>query len=153
MNEVKFLIDQIKTTFNGDSWHGPSLMRNLKGVTKEEALKRPLGERHTIWELVDHMTFWLKEVNKTLKGEAMTTPSSVKDWPPMGKTEEQWEKSVKDLEFAVNTLVEQLDQWNNEMLERTVPGAKYNFRQMLHGALHHNLYHSGQIAILRRKVS
>jgi hypothetical protein len=153
LNEVKFLIDQIKTTFNGDSWHGPSLMRTLKGVDMEEARQRPLGERHTIWELVDHMTFWLSEVNKTLRGEAIVSSTSVKDWPPMGKTEEEWEKSVKGLEYEVNTLIEQLDQWSNEMLERTVPGANYNFRQMLHGVLHHNLYHSGQIAILRRKVS
>jgi uncharacterized damage-inducible protein DinB len=153
LNEVKFLIDQIKTTFNGDSWHGPSLMRTLKGVDMEEARQRPLGERHTIWELVDHMTFWLSEVNKTLRGEAIVSSTSVKDWPLMGKTEEEWEKSVKGLEYEVNTLIEQLDQWSNEMLERTVPGTKYNFRQMLHGVLHHNLYHSGQIAILRRKVS
>ncbi len=31
LDEVKFLIDQIKTTFKGDSWHEPSLMKTLKG--------------------------------------------------------------------------------------------------------------------------
>ncbi|HEX9915073.1 MAG TPA: DinB family protein [Candidatus Bathyarchaeia archaeon] len=152
MNEVKFLIDQLKTTFSGDSWHGPSVMKTLEGIDAGQAAARPLGERHTVWELVDHMTYWLEEVLKSLKDRRVPKPDKVVDWPGMGGGEGQWRQSVGRLEAAVNMLVDELATWTNGDLEKTVAGANYNYRQMLHGVIHHNLYHAGQIAILKRKV-
>ena len=152
MNEVKFLRDQIETTFKGDSWHGPSLMKTLEGVDLEQASARPLGERHTIWELVDHTTFWLEAILDSLKDKAMPDPTMEVNWPRMGSTEEHWSQSLMRLEAAVNMVLDELAGWSDEDLERMVPGKDYTFKQMLHGAVHHNLYHAGQIAILNRKV-
>lgn len=152
MNEVKFLRAQIETTFKGDSWHGPSLLNTLDGVDLEQAMSRPLGERHTIWELVDHTTFWLEAVLDAVKDKAMPDPRKAADWPSMGGTEEQWSQSLRRLEAAVNMLLDELAGWSNEDLGRIVPGASYSFKQMLHGAVHHNLYHAGQISILKKKV-
>jgi len=152
MMEVKFLRDQIETTFKGDSWHGPSLMKILEGVDLEQATARPLGERHTIWELVDHTTFWLEAILDALKDKAMPDPPMEVNWPRMGSTEEHWSHSLRRLEAAVNMVLDELAGWTNEDLGRTVPGRDYTFKQMLYGAVHHNLYHAGQIAILKRKV-
>jgi uncharacterized damage-inducible protein DinB len=152
LNEVKFVMDQLRTTFSGDSWHGPSVMKTLEGVDAEQAAARPLGERHTIWELVDHMTFWLEEVLKALKTKEIPKPEKVMDWPRMGSGEEQWRESVRRLEAAINMLLDELATWNTKDLEKTVGRADYSYRQMLHGAVHHNLYHAGQIAILKRKT-
>lgn len=153
MNEVKFVMDQLRTTFSGDSWHGPSVMKTLEGVAAEQASARPLGERHTIWELADHTTFWLEEAHKALKAKEISRPEKVMDWPRMGSSEEQWKESVRRLEAAVNMILDELAGWNTKDLEKTVGGASYSYRQMLHGVVHHNLYHAGQIAILKGKVS
>lgn len=152
MNEVKFVMDQLRTTFSGDSWHGPSVMKTLEGIDAVQAAARPLGERHTIWELVDHMTYWLEEAHKALKAKEMPRPEKVMDWPRMRSGEDQWRESVSRLEAAVNMLLDELTTWNTKDLEKTVAGANYSYRQMLHGAVHHNLYHTGQIAILKRKT-
>jgi uncharacterized damage-inducible protein DinB len=152
MMEVKFLRDQIETTFKGDSWHGPSLMKTLEGVDLKQASARPLGERHTIWELVDHTTFWLEAILDALKDKAMPDPPMEVNWPRMGSTEEHWSQSLRRLEAAVNMVLDKLAGWSNEDLDRMVPGKDYTFKQMLHGAVHHNLYHAGQIAILKRKT-
>jgi uncharacterized damage-inducible protein DinB len=152
LNEVKFVMDQLRTTFSGDSWHGPSVMKTLEGVDAEQAAARPLGERHTIWELVDHMTFWLEEAQKALKAKTIPQPGTLMNWPRMGSGEEQWRESVRRLEAAVNMLLDELATWNTKDLEKTVGGADYSYRQMLHGVVHHNLYHAGQIAILKRKT-
>lgn len=152
MNEAKFLMDQLRTTFSGDSWHGPSVMKTLEGIDAEQASARPLGERHTIWELVDHMTYWLEEVLKALKDRHVPKPEKVMDWPRMGSGEDQWRQSVDRLGAAVNMLLDKLSTWGSGDLDATVGGAEYSYRQMLHGAVHHNLYHAGQIAILKRKT-
>jgi hypothetical protein len=153
MNEVKFLRDQIKTTFEGDTaWHGPSLLKTLEGTSMEEAKSKPLGERHSIWELVDHLAFWNEAVAKAIRIRKMPDPRKVEDWTEMGVTESEWEASVRSLERGVHLLLSELAEWTNEDLEKQVPGAEYSFKQMLHGVVHHNLYHAGQIAILRKKI-
>jgi hypothetical protein len=152
MDEVKFLRDQIKTTFKGDSWHGPNLVNTLAGIDRTQAMHRPIGERHTIWELTDHITFWMEEVWKSIDDHAPLNPNKKLDWPKMGTTEVEWQQSVSRMEAAVNLALDTLLEWTNEDLEEQVPGEKFTFKQMLHGMLHHNLYHSGQINLLKRKI-
>ena len=153
MDEVKFLRDQIETTFKGDSWHGPNLVRTLDGIDYKQAMMRPLGERHTIWELTDHTSFWMEEVWKCVRDRAPMKPDMENNWPKMGSTEEDWERSVKRLEAAVNMVLDALLDWKDEDLYKPVPGETYSFKQMLHGVVHHNLYHAGQINLLRKKTS
>ena len=152
MSEVKFLRDQIETTYKGDSWHGPNLVNTLKGIDYKQAMKRPIEHRHTIWELTDHTSFWMEEVWKSVKDHKGLEPDMDKNWPEMGATEEEWQQSVARLEAAVNMVLDALAEWREEHLYEMVPGEKYTFKQMLHGAVHHNLYHAGQINLLRDKV-
>ena len=151
MSDVKFLVDQIRRTFDRDSWHGPSVMKALEGVDLEQAKAKPLHGRHSIWELVDHITFWVGEVSWAVKNNRIYDPKSVKDWPLMGQTEEEWVSSVKRLGSSIEELVGSLSMWSNEELDKRLQGATYSYRQMLHGVVHHNVYHAGQIAILKQK--
>lgn len=152
MSEVKFLRDQIETTFKGDSWHGPNLMKTLKGIDHKQAKKRIIDDRHTIWELTDHTSFWMEEVCKSIKDHAQMKPDMENNWPKMGSSEEDWQRSVKRLETSVNMVLEALLDWKEEDLHTLVPGETYTFKQMLHGVVHHNLYHAGQINLLKRKT-
>ena len=152
MNEVKLLQDQIKTTYQGDSWHGPNVLKNLEGVDLKQAKARPIPSRHTIWELVDHTAFWLEVSTQAAKGN-YRKPDLERNWPATGETEEEWNMALNKLEISVNSLLEALTPLTNDDLEKTVPGTDYNLRHMLHGALHHNLYHAGQIAILKNKIT
>jgi len=152
MDEVKFLRDQIETTFKGDSWHGPNLVKTLDGIDYTQAMMRPLGERHTIWELTDHISFWMEEGWKSVRDKAALNPDKKKDWAEMGATPEEWSQSVNRLEAAVNMTLDALAEWRDEDLYKQVPGTEYTFKQMLHGMVHHNLYHTGQINLLKKKL-
>ena len=151
MNEVKLLQDQIKTTYKGDSWHGPNVLKTLEGVDLKQAKARPIPGRNTIWELVDHTAFWLEVSTEAAKGK-YRKPDLKGNWPMMGETEEEWNLALNRLEKSVNSLLNALTHLTNDDLEKTVPDTDYNLRHMLHGALHHNLYHAGQIAILKNKI-
>jgi len=151
LNEVKLLRDQIKTTYQGDSWHGPNVLKTLEGVDLEQAKARPITGRHAIWELTDHTAFWLEVSTEAAKGN-YKKPDLKGNWPEMGKTEEEWNKSLNRLEVSVNSLLDAISLLTIEDMEKMVPGTDYNLRHMLYGALHHNLYHAGQIAILKNKI-
>jgi uncharacterized damage-inducible protein DinB len=152
MNDVKFLRDQIETTFKGDSWHGPNLVNTLKDIDYTQAMERPIEGRHTIWELTEHISFWMEEVYKSVRDHTGLKPDMDNNWPEMGATEEEWQLSVKRLEAAVNMVLDSLATWRDEELYKVVPGEKYTYKQMLHGVVHHNLYHAGQINVLKKKV-
>jgi hypothetical protein len=149
MDEVKLLYDQIDTTFRGKSWHGPNMIQVLEGVPVEKARLRPLPGRHCIWELVNHMNYWLLVALREMNGEEVPRPEGVEDWPPIGVNADEWQASVADLENTVNTLLNSLMSFSATKLEEKVPGKSYTYRSLLHGVLHHNLYHMGQIAVLR----
>jgi uncharacterized damage-inducible protein DinB len=149
MDEVKLLYDQIESTFRGRSWHGPNMIQVLEGVSVEKARLRPLSTRHNIWELVNHINYWMNVGIRGLNGEKLSNPEGIEDWPLIGVTEEEWRESVTDLERTVNTLLNILLDFPATKLEENVPGKTFTYRTLLHGVLHHNLYHMGQIAVFR----
>lgn len=149
MSEAEFLVDQLRTTFNGDSWHGPNLLKTLEGIDLYDAGTRYMEDRHTIWELTNHITYWLEEVYKSVK-DVTSLNHEGNDWPETGSTEEEWARSTNRLEASVNMLAEGLEAWTDEGLTRTVPRSNFTFKQMIHGTIHHNLYHAGQINILKK---
>ncbi|MFQ6053169.1 MAG: DinB family protein [Candidatus Bathyarchaeia archaeon] len=153
MNEVELIIHQLKTTFDGTAWHGPSLMDTLREVDADEARRRPIEGRHPIWEIVTHCAYWMNAVAGALKGEGMPSIElgSEKDWPQMGETERGWTAAVEGLRKSHDGIVDALASFECSRLGGAVPGRSYTYRKMLHGIADHNLYHAGQIAVLRRK--
>ena len=111
--------------------------------------------RHTIWELVDHCSYWMEAVTGALRGEAMPTIESTEDWPRMGETEGEWTRARERLTKAHEALVGSIEEFDKSLLERVIEsswgGRRYTYtcREMLHGVSDHNVYHAGQIAILR----
>ncbi len=86
-----------------------------------------------------------------LEGEAMPDIKGTEDWPVAGETEEEWTEAKEALRRTYESLIESVTSFDMSRLGETVPGRKYNFFVMLHGIVDHNVYHMGQIAILRAK--
>lgn len=152
MTEIERIVDQLRRAFDGGAWHGPPLMPLLSDVDAEQAVVRPLEERHTIWELVLHINAWRDKVRRVLGGEEMEGLPDEEDWPTVDDTgEEAWGKAVEELKRLHDELIEAVSGFGENRLDETVPGASYSFYNMLHGLVQHDLYHAGQIAILRKK--
>jgi uncharacterized damage-inducible protein DinB len=155
--EVRRLAELLRQAYEGEpgrdsGWHGPSLRALLAGVTAEEARRRPLDERHTIWELVVHMAAWDEICVRRLAGEViLATTGSPEDWPAVTATSaEAWEDAVGRLRRAQAALVEAVRGLTDAQLEATVPGWEWSNHLMIHGTVHHDLYHAGQIALLKK---
>ncbi len=152
MGEIERIVDQLQRAFDGKAWHGPSVMALLSDVDADQAAARPLKERHTIWELVLHINAWRDKVRRVLGGEKMESLPEEEDWPPVDDTsEEGWMEAVEELKRVHDDLLEAVSGFSESRLDVTVPGASYSFYNMLHGLVQHDLYHAGQIAILKKK--
>ena len=143
--------------FDGDPWHGPCLEDLLKGVNAQVAANRPPGATHSIWELVLHMTGWKREVAQRLGGKEASDPAAG-DWPAAGEPDEaRWRAVQADLGRAQKELIAAIEALPERRLHEPVKdfrnsalGTGMTAYQTISGLIQHDVYHAGQIAMLRR---
>ena len=148
--ESALIAEQLRRAFEGDAWHGPSLFELLKDVDAATAAAKPSPDVHSIWELVLHIAVWDAASIRRLSGER-TQPTGVDNFPIVPKpTEAAWRKAVAAAKRTHDALVKTVKALPESRLRERVPGKKYDFYFMLHGVVQHELYHAGQIAILKK---
>lgn len=150
MNQVARIVDQFQRAYDGDAWHGPPLLRLLADLTPEQASRKPIAGAHSIREIVLHLSAWHEVVRERLEGSDVE-PSPEEDWPSVGGvTPPSGEGVLARLEQTHRALVRTAAGLSPEDLDRRVPGQEYSVYVMLHGVIQHDLYHAGQIALLRK---
>jgi DinB superfamily len=149
--EIRLLLDLLDEAFDKKSWHGPNLRGSIRGVTAAQAAWRPAPGRHNIWELTLHAAYWKYVVRRRITGEkrgSFVLEGSNFFERPVEQTEAAWKHDVGILvaeHQALRRAVAQLSPGSRE--------AGSTWRSTLHlirGAAAHDLYHAGQIRLLRR---
>lgn len=157
MSETSRIAEQLERTWAGDAWHGPSLKELTDGLTAKQAAAHHLSEAHSIWELVLHCRGWMREVERRLDGSDPAEPEGG-DWPAVGAVvDERWTAARASLGVAAADLARRIRDFEESRLADRVGqsrdpalGTGNSYYVMLHGAAQHNLYHAGQIALLRK---
>lgn len=154
MKEIERIADQLKRASEGDAWHGPAVMELLAGITAQQAAAHPLkGGAHSIWELVLHITTWERAVLRRLQGERVE-PSTEEDWPAVGETsDEAWELTRKNLKRGNDELRLAISNLHESRLDEPIFEGMPSVYGTLHGLIQHDLYHAGQIALLKNAIS
>ncbi len=148
--EPALIADQLRRAFEGDAWHGPALLELLQDVDGRTAAAKPIANAHSIWELVLHIAVWDWATLRRLAGE-VCQPVGEANFPPVRETSTAaWRKAVTDAKRTHDTLVKTVAALPESRLGDRVPGKDYNFYHLLHGVAQHELYHAGQIAILKK---
>ena len=153
MFEATRIADQLRRAFHGDAWHGDSVFEILGGVTATQAAKRPIPGAHSIWELVLHIAAWDGAVLRRIGGVEVKL-SDAENFPPVTDTSEAaWRQALAEMRRVHEELITDVAALPDYRLEQPVPGkegAHYTFYYMLHGVVQHELYHAGQIALLKK---
>ena len=157
MSEVDRIADQFRRAFDGEAWHGPSVLALLKGVTAEQAAARPVPGAHTIWELTQHIRAWEGACLRRLSGDPAQL-SDLEDWQPLNDTSEAaWQKTKQDLIDTHQQLLQALAAVDDSRLDQPIidNDSQTTYSSVyvtLHGGVQHDLYHAGQIAILKKAL-
>jgi uncharacterized damage-inducible protein DinB len=150
MSEGELIADQLRRAFHGDAWHGPALLQLLEDVNAETAAGHPIPDVHSIWELLLHIAVWDEAAVVRLSGKKHQ-PEGTDNFPPVAKVNQAgWRKAVLEAKRTHDRLVKTVAGLSDVRLRDRVPGKRYNFAHMLHGIAQHELYHAGQIAILKK---
>jgi uncharacterized damage-inducible protein DinB len=144
-SEIQKIIDILSHTYEKNAWHGPSVKETLSDVSIDQIHHR-IGNGNSIIELVAHMTAWRNFVIEKLKGNDSFDVTDELNFPK-GK---DWQLVLNELDKSQSDLISALEKTPNEKLQEVVPGRKYKFFTMIHGIIHHDLYHTGQIVLLKK---
>ena len=157
MSEIDRILDQLEREHTGDPWHGSPLHQILNDIDARQAARTPIPGGHSIWEIVLHMTGWKKEVAQRVTGAPAGEPAEG-DWPAIGDpTEARWRAALDGLEAAHRQLIGsikslpevRLFEPTNDPRNRPL-GTGVSHYVLLHGIVQHDVYHAGQIAVLKK---
>jgi uncharacterized damage-inducible protein DinB len=147
-SEIGRIVEQLKQAHEGEAWHGPSLREALDGVSAQKAGRRPIAGAHSIWEIVHHVRVVEETVRARLNGEAAPDEA---DWPALEDTREKaWATALANLEETRRALRDAVASLPEARLHENLPGQSHSYWHELLGILHHDLYHAGQISLLKR---
>ena len=153
MSETARLADQIRRAFDGEAWHGDSLMQLLKDVNAGKAASKPIKSAHSIWEIVLHISAWDGAVLREIDGEAVEL-SDEENFPPIVDSgEAAWKKALEQVQRVHRDLVKAVNAFPDSRLADQVPGKTpgyYNYFYLFAGIAQHEIYHAGQIAMLKK---
>jgi uncharacterized damage-inducible protein DinB len=154
MTEIERILAQLRRAYEGEAWHGPSVREVLAGVTAEQARARPLANAHSIWELVHHIAVWESAGRRRLEGDrAQIDISSPEDWPPADDASEAaWEQAKASLDRGHQLLCEAVARVPESRLDEPIFDGMSTVYVTLHGVIQHDLYHAGQIAMLKKAL-
>jgi hypothetical protein len=151
--QLLLIVDQ---AYDARSWHGTNLRGAVRGVTPAQAVQRPAPGRHNVQELVVHAAYWKYAAWRRLTG------SKRGSFPLAGSN--FFERSRPD-PAGWRSDVALLDRMHAELrqaIASTPPsrltarlraaGGPVTVQGLIAGIAAHDLYHAGQIQVVKAIV-
>lgn len=154
MSEIARIARLLERGFEGKAYFGPSVLTALDGITGELATRKTCPAVHNIWELVAHLTAELNYAHGVIEGTARLWIEGQTTWPAITDiSEAAWRQAVEDLIQANRRLVTAISELDDAILDQSATVVGVPFYVMLHGIVQHNVYHAGQISLLKRQLT
>ncbi len=153
MNSKQIITTQLEQAFRRKSWHGTNLTGSIRGIDVETAAWRPAPGKHNIWELIVHCAYWKYSVHRRLAGDPGLTFAL--------KGSNFFERPIETTEAALKADVKLLKEYHEQLLASFVAfpenrlgdvpkGSATSFLDLVVGVAAHDLYHAGQIQLIKR---
>jgi hypothetical protein len=160
-SEVALLLRLLDESYEKKAWQGPNLRGALRGVTAAQAAWRPAPSRHNVWELAMHAAYWKYATWRMLTGEKrgefgekgsnfFTRPGATGATGIVGAAEKEWRADLARLDEHHRRLRAAVAALRDARLSAKPRGSKYTAANLIYGIASHDVYHTGQIQILKR---
>ena len=151
MKEIIRIAELFQKSFEGNSWHGPSVLEALANVNAEMAAAKSVSSAHSMGEIARHISLWQNTAHRRILGE-ITEPTDDDDWnTSFIFNDETWKQSLIELKTGYQNLYATILLLDYTALEKNVAGKMTSAYETLHGVIHHNIYHAGQISLLKKE--
>lgn len=150
--EIQQLLTILDRAYNRRSWHGTNLHGSIRGLSAVEAAWRPRRGRHNVWEIVVHAAYWKYAVMRRLTQQRRGSfPLEGSNWFARDRRlgEETWNSDVALLDRMHRELRAAVEKMSSDVLHSR-DREKVTNLDLIAGIAAHDLYHAGQIQLLKR---
>ncbi|MFO0815523.1 MAG: DinB family protein [Gemmatales bacterium] len=150
----RMLVEHLQGVYLAPAWHGPSLRGSLKGLKAAVAFKCSTGAGHSIADIVLHCAYWKYAVRRKFESlERGAFPFSGSNWFQLKVTsnEKEWSHILQVLDEQHALLVQAIERFAPAQWHRKAPGSRYSYQQLVLGIAAHDVFHAGQIRMLKPK--
>jgi uncharacterized damage-inducible protein DinB len=151
--QIMLLLQLIDEAYEKKAWHGTNLRGSIWGLSPKQAAWRPGSMRHNIWEIVVHCAYWKYVVRRRITGEKRGSfPFKGSNWfrRPEKISERLWRQDLEILRIAHDFLREAVADLSPHKLSSLSPKKQFSLSQTIQGIAQHDVYHAGQIQLLKR---
>lgn len=151
--EIALLLRILEQAYDKQAWHGPNLRGSIRGLDAARAGWRPRPDRHSIADIVVHAAYWKYAVRRRLRGDKRGSfPVAGSNWfdLPAPLAESDWRQYVALLEAEHRALRQAVVELPPVMLHQSAGGSRHTRATLIYGAASHDVYHAGQIQLLKR---
>lgn len=151
---ITYFIDELKNVQHGKTWIGSSYDHKLIAIDNNLVFERPIEHMHSIAEIISHLTLWRTEAILKIKtGTGSKTDDCEENWLPNSKLKEKGWSAIKlAYDNTLTELITLLEDKDDTFLQQeyydTDFKGHYDYRFLLNGMLHHDIYHLGQLGII-----
>ena len=138
MTRVETLLKELQDAYDGEPWYADSLRATLDGIAT-------VDDRPRIAELLAHITSWIEITNRRLDGEVFEVTPEINFRKPAA-----WPDDLARLDAAHKGLLDRVSKLTDADLDRKMAGKPHTIEFGVRGVVQHNIYHQGQIALLRK---
>jgi DinB family protein len=152
-DSVALLLRILDEAYQKKAWHGPNLKGTLRGVGVQEAVWRPAPDRHNVWELALHAAYWKYAGWRRLTGEKRGAfPVKGSNWflRPESATEKAWRADLALLDEQHRRFRDAVAKIPARQLSAVSRGSKHRIDTLVYGIAAHDVYHAGQIQLVKR---
>jgi hypothetical protein len=148
--EIVVLLRNLDEAYNSPAWHGPNLKGSIHRVPFQEALWQPSPGVKGIWEYTAHAAYWKYVVWRRLTGEKRGSfPRKGSNFFPL-PPDDTSEKEFARLWKADVALLDEMHIKLREAVAALTPERLPPVLGLVTGAAAHDVYHAGQIQLLRQ---
>lgn len=154
-DKIELLTGKIEKVYSGNPWYGNSIKSVLKDIDPKTAFTKAARNVHTIAELVAHIIAWREFVISKIKGDSdfKITQKLSFDWKRIDRNEKTaWKNLLNALEKNQHEILTTLKKLDDDFLELHVSRRRYNIEFLIEGGIQHDIYHLGQISLLKKMI-
>jgi len=151
--QIHLLLNLIDEAYKSKAWHGTNLHGSIRGLSSQQAAWRPKSTRHNIGEIAIHCAYWKYIVRRSLSGEKKGSfLLKGSNWikRPGELTEKAWRNDLRVLDEMHRSMYKVIARLKPSDLTQKPAGSKFTAASIVSGIACHDVYHAGQIQLLKR---
>ena len=144
----ELLLGMTDDAFDGEGWHGPTLLGTIRGLSLEQIVRPSAYEGCTVWAVALHCAYWKWAVRRRICPDDLDAfRREPEDWPalPDSRLAADWEADLALLIEEHYLLREAICRFPLEKLGATEERGRIPCRKYIYGAAAHDVYHAAQI--------